>query len=165
MGRYRGIVDAVVAHGNLISRMQSYRECVSGRTELSFQEWQILEYIVGHRFETFSMSDMSASLKIPQSTFSKIVKYLCQLGLVEKYQAVNNRKNIILKPSEEALELYAENSESLKKRFFSPMFSCLENVSDESLEAVVKAIETLDERIASLSESDAGTEIELVRKE
>ena len=110
MGRYRELVAAIVLHGNVATRTQSDVIDRGEGTFLTHQQWQILEYIVENRDKVFSMNDISYWLNIPQSTFSKTVKLLCNSDLVEKYQAVNNRKNIILRPTEKGLQLYRSHS-------------------------------------------------------
>ena len=115
MGRYREIVAAVVLHGNVVIRTQADVADIGDGILLRHQQWQILEYIVENRDKIFSMNDISYRLNIPQSTFSKTVKLLCEHGLVEKYQAVNNRKNIILRPTDRGRELYTENSEKTRQ--------------------------------------------------
>ena len=161
MGRYREIVAAVVLHGNVVIRTQADVADIGDGILLRHQQWQILEYIVENRDKIFSMNDISYRLNIPQSTFSKTVKLLCEHGLVEKYQAVNNRKNIILRPTDRGRELYTENSEKRVKQTFEGFFEALSGVSDEDLHAVAKAIETLDNAMLP----ERRQEIEVVKLE
>ncbi len=107
-----------------------------GGVMLTTLEWQILEYIVEHRFDDDRMIHISESLEIPQSTFSRTVKYLCAEGLVEKYQMSNNKKNIILKPSEKGIELYKTAYTSIIPQGFEQLFGALESLSDKDLETV-----------------------------
>ncbi len=161
MGRYREIVAAVVLHGNVVIRTQADVADIGDGILLRHQQWQILEYIVENRDKIFSMNDISYRLNIPQSTFSKTVKLLCEHGLVEKYQAVNNRKNIILRPTDRGRELYTENSEKRVKQTFEGFFEALRDVSDDALHAVAKAIETLDNALLP----ERRQEIEVVKLE
>lgn len=161
MGRYREILAALVLHGNVVMRSYTATIDIGEGILLNQQQWQILEYIVEHRDKLFNMIDISYRLNIPQSTFSKTVKILCDNGLVEKYQAVNNRKNIILRPTEKGLHCYeskaAKNAESTLKGFFD----ALKDVSDEDLHAVAKAIEALDNDLLP----ERKNEIEMIRVE
>ena len=95
MGRYRGLVASLVRHDNVAIRTQTNKKNIGDNIWLNDQQWQILEYLIENRDKIFNMNEVSYRLDIPQSTFSKTIKLLCEKGLVEKYQAVNNRKNII----------------------------------------------------------------------
>ena len=161
MGRYREIVAAVVRHGNVVLRNQSNSHDIGDGIVLKQQQWQILEYIVEHRDKRFSMNDISYQLNIPQSTFSRTVKMLCEEGLVEKYQMVNNRKNIILKPTEKGTELYRRHAENSVEPLFRDFFESLKDVSDEDLHRVAVAIEKLDNSLLP----ERNEEIEMIRLE
>lgn len=163
MGRYRELVASLVAHSNLVARTILVKVEIGEGISLNATEWQTLEYIIEHRFETLSMIDMSERLGIPQSSFSKTVKTLCGLGLVEKYQAINNRKNIILKPSDAALSLYDDYSRVLDKQF-GPFFRELESVSDADLAAVSRAIRALNESLFPPEPAETQGAPKLIRK-
>lgn len=161
MGRYQEITYALILHGNVIARTQTVVFDIGEGIVLNSQQWQILEYIVCNRDKTFSMNDISYRLNIPQSTLSKTVKMLCKYGLVDKYQAVNNRKNIILRPSEHGLHIYTTHSINSVRPVFESFFNILKSVSDEDLHTVAKAIETLDNEILP----ERKEEIELIKLE
>lgn len=144
-GRYREVIASLVLHGNVILRTQSSSLFDIGEGVIvTPQQWQILEYIVENSDKLFNMNEISYRLSVPQSTFSKTVKMLYENDLVEKYQAVNNRKNIILRPTEKGLRIYKYHSEEHVKPFFQGFFDALKDVSDIDLHALAKAIETLD---------------------
>ena len=147
MGRYRELLAALVLHGNVVSRTQSDLMDLGEGIFLTSQQWQIFEYLVEHRDHRFSMNDISYRLNIPQSTFSKTVKILLESGLVEKYQAVNNRKNIILHPTEKGLVLYKNFSENNLRPMFERIFHTLDHISDEDLHSVAMAIVALDNEL------------------
>ena len=161
MGRYREILAALVLHGNVVLRAHSIAIDIGDGIFLNHQQWQILEYIVEHRDELFNMIDISYHLNIPQSTFSKTVKLLHGYGLVEKYQAVNNRKNIILRPTEKGLRLYQSISQKEAMGILQGFFDALKNVTDEDLHAMAKAIEALDNELLP----ERKEEIELIKLE
>ncbi len=102
MGRYRPLVAALVQHVNSVSK-NGVALFVYEDIYLTPNEWQVLEYIVEHREDDEHMTNMISSLAIPQSSFSRIQKKLCSMGLIERYQMTDNKKNIILKPTELAL--------------------------------------------------------------
>jgi len=152
--RYQEIIVALVRHGNTVSRtLSDTMDCGNGLL-LHYQQFQVLEYIIENRQSIFSMNDASSQLSIPQSTFSKTVKQLVEAGLVEKYQAVNNRKNIILRPTEKAIGVYSDFAQKHAKQIWQPFFDALKDVDDEDLHAVVQAIDVLDRFILSESKEE-----------
>ena len=161
MGRYQEIIDALVLHGNVVLRTQATTSEIGEGILLKPQQWQILEYIVRNCDKTFSMIDISYRLNIPQSTFSKTVKLLYEYGLVEKYQTVNNRKNIILRPTEKGLQVYRQHAEYHVKPYFESFIDALRDVADEDLHAVAKAIEALDNEMLP----ERKEEVEMIRLE
>ena len=161
MGRYRELVEALVLHGNVVMRTQADICDIREGVFLKPQQWEILEYIVNNRDKVFNMIDISYRLNIPQSTFSKTVKLLYEYDLVEKYQAVNNRKNIILRPTEKGLRIYRSHAEEYVKPLFQGFFDALEDVGDTDLHAIAKAIEMLDNEMLP----ERKEEIEMIKLE
>ena len=161
MGRYRELVEALVLHGNVVMRTQGVVTDIGEGILLKPQQWQILEYIVNNKDKIFNMIDISYRLNIPQSTFSKTVKLLHEYGLVEKYQAVNNRKNIFLRPTEKGLRIYKSHTENRVRPFFQGFFEALRDVSDDDLHAISKAMETLDNEMIP----ERKEEIEMIKLE
>lgn len=147
MGRYRDVIAALILHGNVVIRAQMNTMDFGNGIRLRSQQWEIFEYIVEHQDENFRMIDISYSLSIPPSTFSKTVKLLCRYGLLEKYQTPDNRKNILLRPTDFGLELYRSMSLDHIRMDLQGFFDALENVSDEDLRAFVRAIGILDDSI------------------
>lgn len=144
MGRYRALVAALVQHTNIVGKNMTKRSDLGEGVALTPQEWQIFEHILEYHNETFSMITLSKRLGIPQSSFSRMVKRLCSCGLVDKYQAVNNRKNIILKPTDFGQKIYREHSGRLLELMFRPFFEALDPVSEEDLDTVTEAIKLLN---------------------
>ena len=87
----------------------------------------------------------------------KIIDY----GLVEKYQMTNNRKNIILRPSEYGLSVYAKHASALLNSLFSDFFHQLEPCSIEDLDRFTQAIEALNNNVSDTMHSSG--ERQLVR--
>ncbi|MBR3237845.1 MAG: winged helix DNA-binding protein [Oscillospiraceae bacterium] len=142
MGRYRPLISALVQHVNTVSKgsqaLHIYQDLY-----LVPHEWQVLEYIVEHRDDDECMNNMIQSLAIPQSSFSRIQKKLHSMGLIERYQTRENRKNIILKPTELAITAYRYHSQQMYRKLFKPFFDELEGFSDEELARFVHALEIL----------------------
>lgn len=144
MGRYRELIRMVIKYTNLFPRSntQFIKNNRSGVC-LSAQQWQTLECIIESEDTSANMVFFSKQLGLPKSTFSKNVKLLVAQGLVERYQQVNNKKNIVLKPSEKGRELYARNSAIILNSGWKDAFAVLEGLPDESLLLITKFMEKL----------------------
>lgn len=147
MGRYRNLVSALVQHSNVVSKAGNERHYMYDGIYMTSNEWQVMEYIVEQRNQDERMILMSETLGIPQSSFSKIIKSMSALGLVERYRSVDNKKNIIVKPTPLALKVYDYHAQQSYDEVFKPFFDALEEVDDESLDKVTKAIELLSNGI------------------
>ena len=147
MGRYRQLVEAIIRHTNIYSRFSTNTPITFEGIQLSVAGWQILEYIYEHEKDDMRMVYLSEKLCIPQSSFSKQIKVLDQYGLIDRYQYADNKKNIIVKPSEKGKQLYEEYVSSFTKKFWEDFFQELEPLSDESLQIFVGAMEKLNQSL------------------
>lgn len=160
MGRYRPLVAALVRHANIVQRGTSAKTVIVEGISLSVQEWQVFEYIIEHLNDDAHMNLISNRLGIAQSSFSKIVKELCAYGLVEKYQMTNNKKNIILRPSELGFAVYDEHATYLNEHLFADFFRQFEPFSDEEILRISRAIETLNNQ---MTDNSRPADVHLVR--
>lgn len=142
MGRYRPLVSAIVQHVNTVSRETSPIHIFED-IYLVPNEWQVLEYIVEHRDDDKYMNNMIQDLAIPQSSFSRIQKKLCDMGLIGRYQTTDNKKNIILKPTELAVKAYDYHTKETYQKIWKPFFDALEGCSDDELERFTAALHVL----------------------
>lgn len=144
MGRYRPLVAALVQHVNIVSRQISKRRPDAEGRSLSMHEWQVLEYIIEHADDDSRMTLVSRRLGIPQSSFSVIAQRLSSLGLVERYREVGNKKNVILKPSEEGIAYYQAKSLASNVPMFQPFFDSLEEFDTETIERFAACLEVFN---------------------
>lgn len=145
MGRYRPLIKAIVRNRNLFARaVNTKTETTADDTSLTIQEWIVLEYVIEHEDMDDSMACISERLGLAPSSFSKITNSLCKTGLLAKYQMVGNKKNIIVRPTEEGRAFYLHHSEQLENTIFKEFFRELEGLSDEDLACVERAIGKLD---------------------
>ena len=155
MGRYRPLVAALIKHSNIVQRASGETSALSPEMHVSPQEWQVLEYILEHADDDACMNRISDRLGIAQSTFSKITKALCAHGLVDRYQAENNRKNIILRPSATAQAVYDRHVADTRVRLFQSFFDALAPLSDDQLDVVVNALEEFNESLRKDAKKEA----------
>lgn len=159
MGRYRGIVAALVRHGNMAARSQFIRNEVYPGLSLTQQEWQVLEYIIEHETDDETMTQISECLCIPQSSFSKISKMLYEEKLIARFRVFGNRKNIVLKATPYGKEVYESYSKIILNNVFQVFFDQLSDLSDSNLAKLAQAIEYLDQSVTSATEKDQKKEL------
>jgi len=137
--------------------MQFSRSEICEGISLSSQEWQILEFIIEHRAGTANMITISECLGIAQSSFYKSVKHLCEVGLVERFQAKNNKKNVILLPTAEAEAHYVNYAKVLEEHIFNEFFRELDTLDNEEIMKFTVALTRLNDCLdpkGRLSETD-----------
>ena len=161
MGRYRPLVSALVQHVNTVNK-GSAELLIYGDIYLSPNEWQVLEYIVEHRDDDEHMTGMVQALAIPQSSFSRIVKTLHDLGLISKYQVAGNRKNVILRPSENGKDVYRRMAKDPSRSYFQVFFKELESLSDEDIKIFTKALNKFTLALPTAKDSQ---EVKLIEME
>ena len=142
MGRYRPLISALVRHVNTVSKSNQMLHIYED-IYLTPNEWQALEYIVRNQDTDMNMNDIIRSLAIPQSSFSRIQKKLAGMGLVQRFQTEDNRKNILLKPTELALRAHQYHTGEMNRKMFQPFFDLLEAFSDEDIRQYTHALEIL----------------------
>lgn len=140
MGRYRELIRSLVYYGNMSSRHLSSKLPLAPGIELTAQEYQTLEYLIEFEEENGHMNYISERLGIPQSSLSKAIKHLCELGLVERFRIAGNRKNVIPQPTKLGRELYLSFAEHMKNRTHLGFFRLLETVDDEAIARVAEAM-------------------------
>lgn len=142
MGENREIVRGLTRYVNLYAHSQADRFSSGEEEPLSPQEWQTLECILEFEGENYNMATLAEKLGMPASNFSKYVKTLVAKGLVERYKRADNRKEIILLPSEAGRELYRKNSEMLAREW-QPAFALLAQMTPADRERVRAFLEQM----------------------
>lgn len=144
MGRYRELVGALVQHTNITMQVAGVKDHVAEDIWLTPNEWQIMEYLIEHRDDDACMNHISDTLDLPQSSFSKTIKLLAAHGLVEKYHKENNQKNVLLKPTQKALDMYYEKKDTVKDDLFANFFRELDGMDEQALLQFTQALKNLN---------------------
>lgn len=150
MGRYRQLVAALLQHANLSARIFSYPHEVAEGLRLRPHAWQVLEYLIEHEAEADCMNRVSEALGIPQSCFSRIARQLTELGLAARFRTSANRKNIILKPTDRAREIYRSHSQQVLENVFRCFFEQLDQLDDASIAVFTQALGGMNQTISRL---------------
>lgn len=142
MGRYRELVRALVYYSNSSNRGTHAKVKSEFEYNLNQNEYQILEYICEFENENRIMTEIARDTGILQSMVTKATKRLVELGLVERYRLVGNRKSIILKPTDRGRQVYCKYAEGISG-IFVPFFKSLEGFSDEQLKCFEYSVRLL----------------------
>ena len=169
MGPYRDFVDSLVRFGNVWSQATSTPGAIKTSAFISGTELQVLEYILENEDLHQKMAEVAQRLYIPQSSFSKIVKQLVEKGLLEKYHAKGNQKDVIVQVSEKGRKVYLEYAEGAKNGKWGEMFKTLDKLPQEAVSMMTDMFNEFSSSVIynNLNDEDGSVtpEDELVRIE
>lgn len=140
MGRYRPLVQLLVQNANQSVRFVTEKRTPPPGACSCSQEWQVLEFIIEHEDSEDNMRCIADMLGIAKSSLTKYTRNLCQLGYVKRYRTSNNRKNIILRATEEGRAHYSENVEKMMRPLWDRFFEELDGIPQEYLDQFVEAL-------------------------
>ena len=107
------------------------------------------EYIIEYEDDMLNMSKYAERLGMPLSSFSKCIKKLVDIGLIEKYKTNQNKKEIIVRASKKGREVYTLHSKNLNHNIFNKMFEILSPLNDQDMKLVADAIKALNDSLYS----------------
>ncbi|MGI6669298.1 MAG: MarR family winged helix-turn-helix transcriptional regulator [Acetivibrionales bacterium] len=162
MGRYRELTSSLVMHCNIVSKVSNQKSDIGEGVKLTPLEWQILERVIEWKDEYYSMTDIAKTLGIPQSSFSRFANTLKRYQLIEKYRTTDNKKSVILRPTEKAERLYSNSKKSGSSiiKHFKDFYAQLDSISDEDLNTFVKALKSFSVALAEYSNNKSLIKIE-----
>jgi len=137
MGEYRDIVGNFYRSANGYSQICK-TELFGDKVKFSPYEVQIMENILEYAEDHKNMKWYADRLGLGQATYSKYVQKLVAKGLVDKYHAVGNKKNVILMLSPLGMEEYGKYVELIKARWFQELFDVLNAASPKELALIKK---------------------------
>ena len=137
MGPYREIIGDFYRSANGYSQICK-NEMFGDPVRFSPYEVQIMEHILEHADQHRNMKWYANRLGLSQATYSKYVQKLVGKGLVEKYHAAGNKKDVILMVSPLGLQEYREYAAAAEENWFHELFELLDGVGPEELETVKK---------------------------
>ena len=148
LGRYKGLVHALVHHSNCVARKAGVSIDRGMGVSLTSQEFQFLEAVIEHEDDVLILSAYATLTGISRSSLTLAAKKLESYGLVEKFKFANNKKNIILRPTEKGKMLYLQSCKETGEKTFSSFFDKLSFLTDDQLEKIADAIMALDIKIS-----------------
>ncbi len=158
--RYVPLIQAIIKHSLIVSSGLNDIVQLREGIEITMQEWLVVEAVVEQRNEFNSMVEISRRTGIPASSFFRFVSRLQKLGLVEKYHIQGNKKSIVLRPSELALELYNERTNATRNEIWGEFEAALDQFSDSEIAEFTDAFKKLTDKLPSARYSQ---EFELVK--
>ena len=145
--RYTPLVKAIIKHSLIVSTGMNEIIPVGENQHITLQEWLVVETVVEQREEYYSMVELSRMAGLPPSTFFRVVTHLQKAGLVDKYRIQNNKKNIVLRPTELALKMYEERKNTAMREIWGDFFQTLDRFSDEDIETLTTAFTQLTKKL------------------
>lgn len=153
MGEYRDVIEAMIGMANVYTQVHN-RKVFSGSVKLTPVELQVIEYILENEERNENMSEIAQRLSISQSSFSKKVKDLVSRGLLEKYYAANNRKNVIIKVSGLGKEFYMAYSTGSQTDVWRKIFSRLDKLDKKTIQIFIDSLNEFRNELQSYLEGE-----------
>lgn len=141
LGEYRELVEKVIKFGNAYAARQQKVQDIGAPVPFSAAELQTMEYILENEDKHQNMAEIAARLGMSPSTFSKNVRKMLDKGLLEKYHAAGNRKNIIVRVSPQGREVYEFYTRYAMDHFFSELFARLDQIPREYVDSFAQIME------------------------
>ena len=135
LGEHRQIVGDFYRSANRYSQICNLA-AFGEKIRFSPYEVQIMEHILEHGEENRNMKWYASQLGLNQATYSNYINRLVSKGLLDKYHAEGNQKDVILRVSEAGLEEYRKYAEFARGELFSELLEYLDSLNPEQLEAV-----------------------------
>ena len=164
MGQHRSAVEALIRCGNSYAQGVNLRGLMTDKVDISAAELQVMEYILENEERRENMSQVAARLDISQSSFSKLVSELVRLGLLEKFRTANNRKNVIIQPTDFAREVYRQYAIDAKRNW-QPIFDELDRMGPEAEAGFIRLLDVFSSSMHAAREAllqKEAEEIELI---
>ncbi|KAJ52853.1 DNA-binding MarR family transcriptional regulator [Clostridium tetanomorphum] len=161
--KYRNFVEKMIKFGN--SYAQSYKTEYNYNTPIKFSasQLQVMEYILENEERCENMAEIACRLGISSSAFSKNVNKMVKKGLLEKFHASDNRKDVIIKVSDFGKEIYKLYSEYAYETALKKMFEILDQIPNEYITKFTEILE-LSAEMTHL-DKDQSEEIKLIKIE
>lgn len=144
LGAHRDIFGNYYRSANGYSQICK-TEMFGDKIHFSPYEVQIIEHIMEHGEENHNMKWYAEQLGLSQATYSKYVTRLVHKGLIEKFHAENNKKNVILRVSTQGVEEYEKYAQMMYSDHFAPLLQHLDSLTPDQLQAVRTAFAFLGE--------------------
>ncbi len=141
MGKYRDFVEKLIKYGN--SYAQAYKTEGNYGTDIPFSaaQLQVLEYILENEEKNQNMVEIASRLGITPSAFSKNVKKMTDKGLLEKYHASTNKKDVIIRVSSLGKDAYSQYVEFACRRAYNQIFEILDGIPEQYISLFTKILD------------------------
>lgn len=120
--RYYPLFKAIIKHVSIVSVIMNEKIPINDQISVTLQAWLVTELIVEQRDSYFNMVELSRMIGLPPSSFFRIVRQLQKAGLVEKYRVQSNKKSVVLRPTELAMQEYKKRSTDVRDDIWGRVF-------------------------------------------
>ncbi len=141
MGEYRDVVEKLIRYCNVYAAVYKKEAYLGTNVKVSYSQIQVLEYLLENEELHQNMAMIAGRLGITRSTFTKLVNRLVEKGLLEKFHASDNRRDVIVQATEQGRRVYADYSDYVYRAHFSRMFEVGRAIPRESLPAIAAMLD------------------------
>lgn len=141
LGKYQELIGKLMKFGNAYAQNFNVARDYDGGVSLSASEVQTMECILQNEDKNLNMAETAARIGLSPSTFSKNVHRMEARGLLEKYHASNNKKDIIIRVSDHGREVYAAYCRYACQALFERIFSILDEIPPEYIDRFAQVLD------------------------
>lgn len=136
MGEYRDVVEKLIRYCNIYAAVYKKEAYRGTDVKISYSQIQVVEYLLENEELHQNMAMIAGRLGITRSAFTKLVNRLAEKGLLEKFHASDNRRDVIVQVTAQGRQVYADYSDYIYREHFSKMFEAGRAIPRESLPAI-----------------------------
>lgn len=144
LGRYRPLVESIIFFANDYAGTYNKEFVRTANGTVSYEQIQVVEYLLENEELQLNMRGVAERLGKSPSQFTKLVSKLTDKGLLEKYHAPDNRKNVIVLVSDQGRRVYDEYVTKYAIPIFQEFFNLGDELSDEQLADMTRMMHKID---------------------
>lgn len=151
---YGETIAKIVKFGNLYLRYCKSVSDFDTDYQISLFDIQVIETVYLNEEKFMKMGELAEELGMTQSAFSKNVNKLVKMGLIKKYRAEHNKKDIFLRVTQEGKKTYETHSDYVYDKIFSRVIPIFETVPKEQIRKFEEIMEIMGEFPQLLKEGE-----------
>ena len=142
LGEYKELVGSIICFANGYSQIYN-KEFMGTDIMYSFSQIQVIEHLINYEDLNQKMAEVAHNLGLTTSSFTKLVNKLVKKGLLKKYHASDNKKDVIVRVTEDGRRIYQQYSKQIAQGLFSEMFQIGDQVPREYISLFTQMMHSL----------------------
>lgn len=130
LGEYKELVESIICFANGYAQIYN-KEFMGTDIMYSFSQIQVVEHLLNYEELNQNMAEVAHNLGLTTSSFTKLVNKLVKKGLLKKYHAHGNKKDVIVRVTEDGKRIYQQYSKQIAQGLFLEMFQMGDKVPQE----------------------------------